>query len=820
MKDSKGEEVVVYHKTFTVTDKDGYTVVYSAEVNGEMRTKTDTLKVVANHEPIVDIDGKETAFIIGGSYTLPSVKAYDYYDGALTASVEIYKEAGEEDVKCEYDGGETFTPSETGTYYVKAFATNSNEQTGFNTLRFFARASAQDGEWDSFDDEGAEYTLKTDSEVSKVEWKEEFAGRKGVLGVSLKATNAYSSSFRIFPKTDDKTQYAGKEYFVINVYVEGAEGALLNYLFCNPNATSLPMYKIRYNGWNTFVFKADGVLNNWAYFTSNATKTEGMFMGTTRKACTMYFDSIYFASAQELTGMATEENNVVTLGFEAGGANLDYSVYFDGEKVPTTNNTFMANYVGEYTIYPHITDNTSVAYTGNPITYISGGAETLSVNTYDETVALNATEYVLPQVSADGYTVNAPKTIFTDWSGKSEEKEFTTVTKGYYDFVFTADKAGAKSLYKRVRVRVGNYLDGEIFNVTDVDAPIRMSSMGMGASFATVDGKVIDEAYKNEKYLKIAYDLNNQYLMSTGYVNFAPSATLEDISSDVYDEITTDIYVKATLNSGCQMPNMSLSFFGSKVTLTPNTMTRISLLASAFETRYYRLANIATYADMAFTFSVSGFAEDKGFKDTFSELVIYMGDVQAVVRNDIQMPTSILTITSENYTSVYNPNHMASQSFVSNADFASQGLTSNGYMGNAVKITQTKIGTQGTFMFNMPILSNLNKAELKENYTHVRFWVAFKTTDGKYSTFGNGLLKSCGDYGKTTMYNDGVWRCCTMTIEDFLAAVNGVASPTLLTSYNDSEKERAFYFGDIELVAEHNEKNYDNIGADKEGAWS
>lgn len=822
VKNSENETVEALHKTFTVTDKDGYTVIYTADVNGTTYTKTDTLNVKANGSPIVNIEGQESAFILGASYTLPTVKAYDYFDGELTATAEIYKEAGDEDVKCEYDGSGTFTPTETGTYYVKATAQNSVEETAFETLRFFARKQAIDGEWDSFDDEGCEYTTLADSEVKALQWQETFAGRNGVLGVSLKANNAYSGAFRFLPKTDDIAQYEGKEYLVVNVYVDGAEGALLNFLFCNPNATSLPMFDIRYNSWNTFVFKADGALKNWAsIFTSDAESSNGYVTGTITKDCTLYFDSVYFASAQELTGGMTEENNVVTLGYEAEGASLAYTVLFDGKPVATDGNTFEAKYVGEYTVYPHIKDSNSVAYVGEPISYVVEG-ETLSFNAYDETVALNAQEgeYTLPEATAAGYTVNAPTTTFTSWQGETEEKAFDTVKKGYFDFVFTADKTGAKSLYKRVRVRVGDYLTGEVFNVTDADAVTRMSHMGMGASFATVDGREIDTAYKGTKYLKIGYGLNNQYLMKTGYVNFSTSATLDDVSDLNYDRVNVKFYVKATLNDGKTMPAMNMTFMGQKFAITPNAFNEISITSTAYVQRFYRLATVATYADMAFTFTI-GLPDGVGFKDTFSELSLYMSNITADTQT---VPNGLAFVEDETQTAIFNKDLTAQ--FFTAEQLVQEGITGE-YTGNAIAYTAASNNAGCSVLNNM---SRRQMNEFAETYDYVTMWIAVDGGESEeYVSLSGGLLGCANNlnqmsYGRHlfsgSRENFKKWTQFTISTEAFMEYAYGKSTLSLFSIYDEVSVDRTYYIGEITFGKIYTQNDYDNISTDKNGAWS
>ena len=815
VKDSKGTAVELFHKTFTALDKDGYTVYYTANVYGETYKKTDSVKVTPNTAPIITSDGKTTAFILGGSYTLPEILAYDYYDGEIACTIEIYKKSADGDSLCEYSDG-VFTPTETGTYYVLATAKNSANKESSKKVEFYVRAQAVDGEWDSFDDTGCVYTVAGNSMVSGLSWKETFEGRNGVLAVDFKVNNSYSGALRIFPKTDDKTQYEGYQYLVVNAYVKGDDGALLNWNFCNPNATSTPMYNITYNAWNTFVFSANGFIKNWdVTFASTGENASNAYMiGAVLKNCTMYLDSVYFANGVEETFTVTETDGAATIAY-SGDEEVAYTVLFDGKPVTVENGTFAAEYVGEYTIYPHIVNSNSAVYAGEPIVYNSTDStgNVLTANKYDEVISLKASEYTLPTVKVtnggsevSGYTIQT-KTTFKDWKGNVEEKGFDTLKKGVWEFVFTASKAGKKSLYQKICIKTGEYLDGEIFNVTDVDAATRVSMMGVGGTAETVSGSEIGEEYKNEKFLKIPYNLSNQYLMKTAYVNFAPSATTADVNDLTFDKVNVRFYVKANLQEGASLPEASITFLGVKQPLKFNEFNEISVSTAAFMTRYYRLSGVATWADYAFSM---WYGVDS-FKETFSELTVYMSNVTASVES---IPDSLVTLTADNHHLIYNSDLASTKQFLTAAEWQAAGITGD-YTGNAVAFDCNS--NNGGFRVTFD-LSRRQMQEFKERVKTVTMWLAVDDLGDteNYSLLTQGLVSLSGQL-VISKGNDNFkkWQKITFTGEEFIEYASGQSWLQLFkVNIPASSAVKRYYIGDITYEKVAIDSDYDNEGKD------
>lgn len=808
--DENGNEVEVFSSKFAVVSKK-YTVTYTAKVGKKNFVKVDTLTAVAGVEPAISVDGTVKALLLGETYTLPTATAYDYFDGALNATAEVFKYGESEPVKYDLDeGGLTFKAQETGKYFVKFTAKNSADMTTIKTVDFFVRALAEDGEWDTFDDEGAVYTtLVASSAVKKVSWVDTFNGRDGVLKVDITKNNAYGSAFMAVPKTSYATDYEDYDKLVINMYVDGEEGSLQNFRFCHPNIGNLPI-KPTYGGWMTYVFDKTAIINNWQNFARNKVgevDTKNHFTGTFLKDCTIYIDAIYFADVVDtLEGSSVEENGIVTLDYSADNEQLGYTVLYDGKWVETENNTFNAEYAGEYVIQPVVLNSKSKVYAGAPIIYNSVSANKLEVNEFDKTIALNASEYTLPQVKVvdadgaevDGYDINV-KTIFRSYANTIEERAFTTANKGWYEYIITASKDGEKTLYYNAHVKVGDYIDGEIFNVNDINAAQRVGAMFMGAKYSQVDGEEIAEDYAGETFLKITTNLNDAYLTKTGYFNFNPSAMVEDIDA-FYDVIKVKFFVKGTVKAGATAQTMTVNFLGQKIDLKLNDWTEISVNVTAFEKWYSKLCTPATWGDYAATFGNMNYSN-------FDEFAIYMS---SIVAEKVVTPEDVIIVDENNY-SLYG-NADVKMTYVSAAELAAAGLSGD-YTGNAVKWTHSA-NNSGYRLTNVFSKRQLNELSKTYSLVEINFAVGAPTDRTEYvllttatsagapslitvANGGNGLTISGANYN--------TWKKMYIPINDFVAFAYGNSSLPLFRTYCDAHFDRNYYFGDIKLLTPEEE---------------
>ena len=822
--DNEGNAVEVFSNKFAVL-KHGYTVVYKANINGKTYKKVDTLIVVSGNDPIIEVDETIKSVLLGEVYNFPTATAYDYFDGQINCTAKVYRASDDTEVQLA-DGENSYTATETGKYYVKYTAANSSQMTADAKVYFFVRAQAENGEWDNFDDEGAVYsTLYNETTVKSVSWLDTFEGRTGVLKISMNETDAYSSAFFLTPKVSDKSTYSGYNKLVLNIYFDGEEGTHSNFAMSHGNVVSLPITP-KYGGWMTCVYDVTGIMNNWdKWFARNrvidttaSNWQNSFFYGTYLKPCDIYIDNLYFANEiTSLDGNIVEENGVVTMDYSAEGATLGYSVKFDDKWVEVNGNTFNAEYVGNYTIIPHVINSNEYVYTGAPIIYQSVGENQITLNNYDTVIPLNATagSYVLPQATVTNESGNAVsgydlkvKTVYRGYNNVIDNREFSTDNKGSYEYIITAEKDGEKTLYANARIKVGDYITGEVFNVNDADAAERVGTMLMGSTQSVVDGQEIDQSYAGSKYLKMAVDLNSNYL-STGYMNFRPSATPNEVNDRLYDLIKVKFYVKATLKEGVTESVTTIKFLGGTETqLKYNEWTEINVSPLAFESRYPKLCEDATWNDVAATFKIP-------YAD-FNTFAIYMSDITAEVD---EMPTNLIIVDENTANRIYN--NAISSVYVSAQEIT--GITGD-YKGNAVKFTYGSNNSGYAVNMNM---STRMLDDFCSYYESVTMNVAVKAPDEMKQYYmsltptSNGSLVGVANGGQYVVsgakYN--TWITLTMSAKDFVEFVKGKTSALLFGTYVETSHpkfDREIYVGDItfnEIPADENPK-YDNEGSD------
>lgn len=135
-----GTPVETLNGKFVVEDKNGYVITYSVTFAGETVTRKVTLTVKALKKPIVSLTGSLSVVMLGNTCTLPTAEGYDYFDGDLSVTAEVYKRGEETDAKLEYDADNgTFTPTETGDYYVVYTASNSADVAETVYVDFYVR---------------------------------------------------------------------------------------------------------------------------------------------------------------------------------------------------------------------------------------------------------------------------------------------------------------------------------------------------------------------------------------------------------------------------------------------------------------------------------------------------------------------------------------------------------------------------------------------------------------------------------------------------------------------------------------------------------
>lgn len=130
VKTKDGETVIANGNKFTALEKEGYVITYTCTVGEKTLTRTVTVNVVAGAPVITYGTGLKVVYN-GWPCDIPSVSAYDFYDGDVSASVttKLFKKGAEGDEDLQYDGSGSYTFAEAGEYYMQASVTNAAGKT-------------------------------------------------------------------------------------------------------------------------------------------------------------------------------------------------------------------------------------------------------------------------------------------------------------------------------------------------------------------------------------------------------------------------------------------------------------------------------------------------------------------------------------------------------------------------------------------------------------------------------------------------------------------------------------------------------------------
>lgn len=801
-----GKPVDVLNGKFVVLDKGGYVIEYKFENGGKTTTRKVTLNVIALAKPVIEVDGQTSAVISGRNYIIPTCTAIDYYDGELTPTVEIYKKSTDgNDVKVEYDAEYgVYTTSEAGEYYVLYSATNSSQKQGEKRLTFYVRESADAGEWDSFDDIGCEYSISRYDSLKNLTYLDTFEGREGVVCMAMSDAN-YGTFWGVEPKSFNVEDYENYKYIAISAYLAGEASDLLNVRFM----TDCLITDVKANEWKTYYFDAA----SWIKRISAGTIAEeslkcvgSVFGGGDTK---MYLDSIYFVNEVELDGCTFEQtDDGVKPVFEDTGALPDsYKVTFNGRVLPVYNGFFKADYVGDYVIEPVYTNSDKISF--DTFTYTESG-DTLKLNAYDKEIGASATTYVEPDVTAvdgngaevEGYSITK-KVVYLDTVGV--ERTVLTVNpakKGWYTYTFTAKADGKKSLETSAIVKVGDFIDGEILNVSDADAPKRFSSMFTGGTFETFTSTTennetegLPASYVGKTFIKLAYDTQYAYTTNNSYINFNSIMTKQEINDSVDNKVGFKLYVKAQAMDGVEtMPNVTFDFLGEKTTLKLNAENTMHCSYATLLARYNKLSIHTTWADYVMAISTE--------IRKFAELTFYFDNI--VTYEETDLPYAV-RVTQENKSIIYNSD-IPGVFVASDSDELSS--FTGGYTGNAIKMY---VATNPNYKFKNVYKPSQLQA-IAKNYNTVSLWFAVDGITGNGSLYCWAEQKAFitnaaggGNYALRKADNK-VWKKYSISLDIYISILEQnnyeyiqIARTGVDGAITDGNAKAYFYVGDVEF---------------------
>ncbi len=808
-----GEKVEVLNGKFIALNKEGYVIKYSFTNDGKTITRTVTLNVVALNKPVIEVDGGVTAVICGKNYQVPTCSAVDYYDGTLDASVDIYKKSENvaTDEKMEYDGNGQFQTAEAGEYYVLYTARNSNGITEEKKLVFYVRETAEAGEWDSFDDVGCIYTTKSYNGVKGMEYFQSYAGRDGVLRMTLNGSvGDYTSFWAIAPKSTQLEDYAGYSYIAVSMYVDGNTQDLLNIRLME-NCTLRPL---KSGEWITYYFDASAWQNEarWNSSIVNPTyKTETdnpvTGKGSVFGDVDIYFDSVYFVNEIPVQNCIFTEDNGVTPAFTADVAPDGYKVTFNGREIPVENGKFQADFVGDYIVQPLYYNSDKISL--KTFVYHSVGTDAFALNDYDESITSTAENYTLPTASvvdgngnpAQGYEVKT-RIVYTDTLG--EQSTVTTVNpknKGWYSYTFTAKKEGAKTLEKTVIVRAGDFLEGEILNVKDANVADRFAGKFTGGDFqaitVTAENNATEKLPENlvgKTLVKLAYDTQYTYTTNNSYINFNSVKTAEEVENGVENLVTLSFYLKATpLEEGAEMPTATMKFLGENNALKLNAWNTIQCSYATLLASYNKLATHATWADYAMHITT----EIK----QFDEFTFYFDNI--VMEEKTDLPYAV-RVTEENLALIYNKD--IANIFVGKDSEKIKDFT-GGYEGNAVNMYVDN--NEGYRFRNVYKPSQLAKYAKTYDTVTVRLAIDGIMLDGKaylMATKGSFMGAANGKNYALTKADNGQWISFRISMQEYISLLeeNDFEYCFLMKVWIDGSivekgSRAQFYIGDIEF---------------------
>ena len=518
VKDSAGTDVDFSSGRFLVTDRNGYTVKYTADLNGKSQSRTVTLEVYNPVKPILRIlDGNHVAEI-GETYSLPTAVAVDA--GGIDLDVEFTVMNDKEEVQTIDAQNKTFTPSVGGAYKVVASATDVDGNTATDEFELFVRNTIQEGEVECFDDKGSYYTVILDSRTEKHEWHENVLGRDGVMQFNVISSNLSGNLFKINTRKPAKeykiayeengeTKYRDPKYVVFSMYVQSDENVINDFSFLRGSNSFSVKNRLQYNQWTDYVFDASAYLQ-WMGYNDNVggyNEIRQHVWGVGTKDYTLYIDKIIVTDTLEQVVGEVED---VTVGQEVSlksaitstdGVILDYNVYLADRLVAQTKDKFIPQWKGEYKVVASAVSPAGVAVEKNSFTFNANGVQNghmAKLNDYTDYIEYveedeSTHNYVLPAIEIfeqDGLTpiskdVLDEYTFTTKITRKSTagvytyDSSFSKTIRGFLTYDLTAYHPTYGSFRMFADVTVGPIAQNEVADFTKADAVKQTASRNL-----------------------------------------------------------------------------------------------------------------------------------------------------------------------------------------------------------------------------------------------------------------------------------------------------------------------------------------------------
>lgn len=221
--DSKDKEVGVTDGAFQVTDMGGYTVKYTAKVNGEEVVRTVSVSVTDTTEPELKILGLRSEREVG-TISYPYVYVDDNSGEKLKYTLDVVSADGQNTgfVK----GEESVTFSAPGEYKFIATATDSSGNVGRAEKEIIITQSMGANVWENFANENHMETVKNTTYLTAMtqsSWLSEWKGKQGVAKIQPNYAGYYHNNFFVqlgLPKTKEEIENTNWDYFEVSLYIE------------------------------------------------------------------------------------------------------------------------------------------------------------------------------------------------------------------------------------------------------------------------------------------------------------------------------------------------------------------------------------------------------------------------------------------------------------------------------------------------------------------------------------------------------------------------------------------------------------------------
>ena len=485
IEDSQGNAVEHMRYAFKATDKNGYkATVYAKALDGTiLDERILTIKVQDTLSPNIKIGEIPYMGFIGNSYAL----SYTISDASVVSHsvrVNVKNTDGSLGAEVALENGK-FTPTQTGSYLITITANDAINAESVKTQEMVIRNSAERYVLENFDDPISAISLQGAQSGSSKEtgvWLEKYKGRTGVV----KAEKAYGFYIRFMQTLKELKAFDDDswDYISIDAYFD-VGGDITSLFFINSTNGYEPAFKG--GTWQELRLTkdhiitacgrrgTDGLLHDGVkrYLEGASFESSGYSMFWLGMQADVYFDEIRFAKTIENT-TPTEKQVNETVTLTANAENLDCSFVYQVvspayETVAVTDNAFVADTIGRYTVYTTVSEQGVYGKTTSYIDVVGDYEIRLDSAETAQTTVLRGERITVPSVSlytSAGQLVTGgsvtQKIFFNGTQTSIAETTFTVTQTGSYDILYICEYGGikiTKTHTVKVESQYANYVE-------------------------------------------------------------------------------------------------------------------------------------------------------------------------------------------------------------------------------------------------------------------------------------------------------------------------------------------------------------------------